>query len=494
MARRRTQPAETTPQARLSSAIKTARDIMRKDAGLSGDIDRIPQLAWLLFLKAFDAREQQREVTERNHRAAIEAPHRWRDWAADPDGPTGPELIAFVNDDLLPYLRELTGVDEEDPRDTLAAVFKETYNRMLSGYLFREVVDQVQKIDFASSDDIHTMAHLYESMLREVRDAAGDSGEFYTPRPAIRFVVQQIAPKLGESVLDPACGTGGFLVEALEELHPQVESVEQWRALQSDLRGIEKKPLPYLLGMMNLLLHGVEQPNLVRDNALAYPVTQIRRQDRVDVVVTNPPFGGEEEAANLKNFPIPTAETALLFLQLIVRRLTEGGRCGMVVPNGLLFGDGVAARIKKQLLEECDVHTVVRLPEGVFAPYTIIPTNLLFFEKTGRTREVWFYEIAPPEGQKRYTKTKPMRFEEFAECQAWWGGLSREARVENERAWRVPVGEIEADGWNLDRRNPNRGDDLAHRPPEELVAELIETEREIMALLEEIQVELRATS
>jgi len=496
MARRRAQPVDTTPQARLSSAIKTARDIMRKDAGLNGDLDRIPQLAWLLFLKAFDAREQQREVTERDYRPAIEEPHRWRDWAADPEGPTGLELLDFVNDGLLPYLRGLTGRDEHDPRDTLAAVFKETYNRMLSGYLLRDVVDNVQKVDFASSDDIHTMAHLYESMLREVRDAAGDSGEFYTPRPVIRFVVQQVAPQLGESVLDPACGTGGFLVEALEELRPQVESVEQWRALQADLRGIEKKPLPFLLGMMNLLLHGVEQPALVRDNALAYAVTQIRRQDRVDVVVTNPPFGGEEERVIQANFPdaTRTAETALLFLQLVQRRLKDGGRCGMVVPNGLLFGDGVAARIKQRLMEECDLHTIVRLPEGVFAPYTIIPSNLIFFEKTGRTREVWFYELTPTEGQKRYTKTKPMRFEEFAACQSWWGGSSREGRVEDERAWRVPVGEIEADNWNLDRRNPNRADDLAHRPPEELVAELIETEREIMALLEEIQAELRTAS
>jgi len=222
----------------------------------------------------------------------------------------------------------------------------------------------------------------------------------------------------------------------------------------------------------------------------------VRRADKVDVVLTNPPFGGEEERSIQENFPAGTrtAETALLFLQLIVRRLNEGGRCGMVVPNGLLFGDGVAARIKKQLLAECDVHTIVRLPEGVFAPYTQIPSNLLFFERTGRTREVWFYEIDPPVGQKRYAKTRPMRFEEFAECQAWWGGQGREGRVENPHAWRVSVAEIEEGDWNLDRRNPNRADDLAHRPPAELVAELIETEREIMALLKEIQSDLRTIS
>jgi type I restriction enzyme M protein len=488
---RRTEP--TTPQAKLNATIKSARDIMRKDAGLNGDLDRIPQLAWLLFLRAFDALEQRRELTERDHRPAIEAPYRWRDWAADPiTGQTGTELLDFVNVKLLPYLRELTGSGPHDPRDTLAAVFRETYNRMLSGYLLRDVVNKVSEVNFNSSDDIHTMAHLYESMLREVRDAAGDSGEFYTPRPVIRFVVQQVDPQLGETVLDPACGTGGFLVEAFEHIAPNVKTVEHRRELQANLRGIEKKPLPYLLGMMNLVLHGIEQPAIVRDNALAYPVTQIRASDRVDVVLTNPPFGGEEEKAIQTNFPeaTRTAETALLFVQLVERILKPGGRCGVVVPNGFLFGDGVAARVKERLLRECNLHTVVRLPDGAFAPYTDIPTNLMFFEKTGRTREVWFYEIPPPEGRKKYSKTRPMRFDEFSECTAWWGGRDRDRRAENERAWRVPVGDIERDAFNLDLRNPNRADDLAHRPPAELIAELIENERDVMRLLAEIEAEL----
>src|SRR3972149_3578747 len=216
-------PARATPKAALSAAIKTARDSMRKDAGLNGDLDRIPQLAWLLFLKAFDALEERREITERRYRPAIEEPSRWRDWAADPvDGRTGTELLDFVNNGLLPYLRGLAGTGEHDPRDVLAQVFRETYNRMLSGYLLRDVVNRVGEVNFGSSDDIHTMAHLYESMLREMRDAAGDSGEFYTPRPVIRFVVQQVDPRPGEIVLDPACGTGGFLVEALEHVRPQV--------------------------------------------------------------------------------------------------------------------------------------------------------------------------------------------------------------------------------------------------------------------------------
>jgi type I restriction enzyme M protein len=486
----------TTPQARLASTIKRARDIMRKDAGLNGETDRIPQLSWLLFLKAFDAHEAQREILDSSFRPAIEDPFRWRDWAADgTKGSTGDELLSFVNADLLPYLRGLTGSTDRDPRDILAAVFKETYNRMLSGYLLRDVIDCVNQIHFESSDDIHTMAFLYETMLREMRDAAGDSGEFYTPRPVIRFIVQQVDPKLGESVRDPACGTGGFLVEAIEHVRPEAKSVEQWHSVQDHMRGIEKKPLPYLLGMMNLLLHEVEQPAIVRDNALAHPVIEIREANRVDVVVTNPPFGGEEEKGIQQNFPAGTrtAETALLFLQLIQRSLRSGGRCGMVVPNGLLFGDGVAARLKTQLMKECNLHTIVRLPSGVFAPYTEIPTNLLFFEKTGRTKEVWFYEIFPPEGRKKYAKTRPMRYEEFAECQAWWGGANREGREENEHAWRVPLADIEEGGYNLDLKNPHGPEDLAHRPPEALIEDLLATEQEIQELLDSLRTDVGAS-
>jgi len=486
MARPKKTTPPVSPQAKLAAVIKSARDAMRKDAGLNGDLDRIPQLAWLLFLKAFDGLEVNREVTEANHRPSIESPYRWRDWAADANGPTGEALLEFVNGKLLPYLRSLSGTGSHDPRDVLAEVFKETNNRMLSGYLLRDVINKVNEINFASSDDIHTMAHLYESMLREMRDAAGDSGEFYTPRPVIRFMVQQVAPQLGEIVLDPACGTGGFLIEALDHLQPQVATTQQLRKLHTNLRGIEKKPLPYLLGMMNLVLHGVGQPNIVRGNALARPITQIGKRERVDVILTNPPFGGEEEKSIQANFPADkqTAETAWLFLQLVIRQLKDGGRCGIVVPNSVLFGEGLGARIKQQLLTECNLHTVVRLPDGVFEPYTAIPSNLLFFEKTGRTKQVWFYEIPPPEGRKKYSKTKPMRFEEFAGCQTWWN-----KRKENERAWRVPIAEIEASGFNLDMRNPHGPDDLAHRPPKELLEELIETEHEILGLLEGLRTE-----
>jgi type I restriction enzyme M protein len=482
------QATPTSPQAKLAAVIKAARDAMRKDAGLNGDLDRIPQLAWLLFLKAFDGLEANREVNEgKQFRPAIEAPYRWRDWAADADGATGDALLKFVNDKLLPYLRKLTGTGAHDPRDVLAAVFKETNNRMLSGYLLRDVVNKVNEINFASSDDIHTMAHVYESMLREVRDAAGDSGEFYTPRPIIRFIVQQVDPTLGEVILDPACGTGGFLVEALEHLAPNVKTAPQRRALHTNLRGVEKKPLPFLLGMMNLVLHGVGNPNITRGNALAQPIMSITKGERVDVILTNPPFGGEEEKGIQTNFPPgkQTAETAWLFLQLVIRRLKDGGRCGIVVPNSVLFVGGVGARIKEQLLAECSLHTVVRLPAGAFEPYTAIPSNLLFLDKGAPTKDIWFYEIPPPDGRKKYSKTKPMRFDEFAECQKWWS-----KRKENERAWRVPAADVAANGFNLDLRNPYRPDDLTHRPPTELLAELVDTEREIVTLLEKLAAEL----
>jgi type I restriction enzyme M protein len=460
---------------------------MRKDAGLNGDLDRIPQLAWLLFLKAFDGLEESREITDEKFRPAIDAPYRWRDWAADPNGRTGEALLTFVNLEMIPYLRGLSGTGAHDPRDVLAAVLKETHLRMLSGYLLRDVVNKVNEINFASSDDIHTMALLYESMLREMRDAAGDSGEFYTPRPIIRFIVQQVDPQLGEIVLDPASGTGGFLVEALDHLTPKVTTTTQLRALHSNLRGIEKKPLPFLLGMMNLLLHGVGQPNITRGNALAESITQIGKARRVDVVLTNPPFGGEEEKSIQANFPVDTqtAETAWLFLQLVTRLLKDGGRCGIVVPNGLLFGGGVGTRIKKQLLTESNLHTVVRLPDGAFAPYTDIPSIVLFFDKSGPTKDVWYYEIPPPVGRKKYSKTKPMQFDEFADCQAWWAD-----RVENARAWRVPISDLDSTDYNLDLRNPNRADDLAHRPPAELLAELVETETSILKLLQELQAEV----
>jgi len=475
----------------LSSTIKRARDIMRKDAGLSTDVDRIPQLSWILFLKAFDDLEKERALLNPNYRKAIEEPYRWRDWAAHEEkGSTGDELIDFVNNKLFPYLRGLIGTDEKDQRTVIAEVFREIYNSMRSGYLLRDIVNLVNGIDFTSSDDIHTMAHLYESMLKEMRDAAGSNGEFYTPRPVIRLIVNQIKPQIGEKILDPALGTGGFLTESFEFMTDQQKKAEDREILQyHTLFGIEKKPMPYLLGMMNLLLHGIEKPNIKRDNSLRTPLFEITEKDRVNVIMTNPPFGGEEEKGIMSNFPeaTRTAETALLFLQYIMRKLKDGGRCGMVLPDSTLSATGVTERIRKELLENFNLHTIIRLPNGVFAPYTSIRTNVLFFEKAGLTKEVWYYENPlPAERQKMrnpcYTKTKPLQYEEFNELQQWWSN-----RTENEHSWKASIDEIAKNHYDLDIDNPNMKKVSQSRSPEQIVHDVIEIEEKKVRLLEQIK-------
>jgi hypothetical protein len=336
-------------------------------------------------------------------------------------------------------------------------------------------------------------------MLREMRDAAGDSGEFYTPRAVVRFMVTVTNPRLGETVLDPASGTGGFLVEAFNHLSQQVKTVAHRKVLQEEsLFGCEPKTLPYLLCQMNLLLHGLDAPQIDPGNSLRFKLTDIGERDRVDVILTNPPFGGEEEKGIQGNFPEDkqTAETALLFLQLIMRKLRKHSlsamgrgikgemlpaRAAVVVPNGTLFGDGVCARIKEELLKEFNLHTIVRLPEGVFAPYTGIETNLLFFDRSGPTREIWFYEHWLPEGRKNYTKTQPLRYEEFSECIVWWSN-----RKENDHAWLVPVKQVIENGLDLDIKNPRGRDKLAHLPPNQLSKSISSKEKQAVSLMDEI--------
>lgn len=465
----------TTAQA-LGSLIKSARDLMRKDKGLNGDLDRLPLLTWIMFLKFLDDLEQQREqetaLSGKKFRSAVESPYRWRDWAADPQGVTGDELLAFINSDeatrpdgsrgpgLFAYLRSLTNSNGDDRREVIATVFKGVDNRMKSGYLLRDVVNKIAAIHFTSSDELHTLGALYESMLREMRDAAGDSGEFYTPRAVVRLMVDRINPLLGETVLDPASGTGGFLVEAFNHLAQQVKTIEDRKVLQEkSLFGCEPKSLPYLLCQMNLLLHGLDAPRIDSDNALRFKLSEIGEKERVDVILTNPPFGGEEEKGIQGNFPedMQTAETALLFLQLIMRNLKRkprGGRAAVIVPNGTLYASGVAARIRATLLAEFNLHTVVRLPKGVFEPYADIPTNILFFDHSLPTERVWFYDHPLPPHRAHlktpsYSATDPLRFEEFEPLIEWWGN-----RRENEYAWEESVSVIRGNDCNLDRKNP----------------------------------------
>jgi len=500
----------TTAQA-LGSLIKSARDIMRKDKGLNGDLDRLPLLTWIMFLKFLDDLEQQREEETKlagaKFKAAVEPPYRWRDWAANTQGVTGDELLAFINQDetnlpngkrgpgLFAYLRSLTSANGDNRRSVIATVFRGVDNRMKSGYLLRDVINKIGEIHFTSSEELHTLGALYETMLREMRDAAGDSGEFYTPRAVVRFMVEVTDPRLGETILDPASGTGGFLVEAFNHLSAQVKTVADRKTLQSQsLFGCEPKPLPHLLCQMNLLLHGLDAPQIDPGNALRFKLAEIGEKERVDVILTNPPFGGEEEKGIQGNFPEDrqTAETALLFLQLIMRKLKRQGssgkrpaRAAVVVPNGTLFGDGVCARIKEELLKEFNLHTVVRLPNGVFAPYTSIPTNILFFDRSGPAKDVWYYEQPLPEGRKNYTKTQPMQFDEFKGCMAWWA-----AREENARAWKVPVADLLATNCNLDRKNPRAKVDFEHLPPDQLADDILKKELRIVELMKEIKAAL----
>lgn len=452
-----------TTAERLGTVVKSCRKIMRKDKGLNGDLDRLPMLTWIMFLKFLDDMEQIEESRSKMRKAkfepSIKSPYRWRDWAAQENGITGPELLSFVTQEkttrpdgteglgLLKYLGSLRN-GKGSRRQVIGTVFGGANgsggitSRMQSGYLLRDVINQVNSINFLEQDELFTLGFLYESMLREMRDAAGDSGEFYTPRPVVRFMVDAINPQLGETVLDPACGTGGFLVEAFTHLSKQANTVAQRKTLQQEsIFGTEPKSLPYLLCQMNLLLHGVDAPQIVPDNSLAVKVTELGEKDRVDIIVTNPPFGGEEERGILNNFPatMQTTETALLFLQLIMRRLHRApkpGRAAVIVPNGTLFGEGVCARVKEDLAKNYNLHTIIRLPEGVFSPYADIATNILFFDRCKSTDTIWFYEVPLPEGRKKYTKTQPMQVEEFTDVLKWYR-LSK--RREDEHAWKVDM-------------------------------------------------------
>lgn len=513
-ARKKAAPKQLTTAQRLDSIIKSARKIMRKDKGLNGDLDRLPMLTWIMFLKFLDdmerIEEERAEIGGKDYRPIIEPPYRWRDWAAQADGITGPDLLSFLTAEkaerpdgtkgpgLFAYLRNLRGDNgRRERRDVIATVFQGFTNRMESGYLLRDVVNLIDGIHFDSSEEVHVLGRLYETLLREMRDAAGDSGEFYTPRPVVRFMVEVTDPKLGETILDPACGTGGFLTEAFLHLEKQADTVEKRRILQEEsIIGGEAKSLPFLLAQLNLLLHGLHAPHIDPGNALRFRLNEIGEAERVNVILTNPPFGGEEETGILNNFPEDrrTAETALLFLQLIMRRLKRAGRgrAAVVVPNGTLFGDGISARIKADLLEHFNLHTVVRLREGVFAPYTDIPANLIFFDTSGPTRDIWYYEQPLPEGRKKYSKTAPMAYEEFAGCLAWWND-----RKENDRAWKVNGAELvqrDVEGrviaCNLDIKNPHATEAEDHRKPQEIVDAIIERERKILSIMDEIKAEL----
>jgi len=468
----------------LTNSIKSLRDIMRKDAGVDGDAQRISQMTWMIFLKVFDDMEKEHEAEDDKYKSPLLEEIRWRNWAADREGITGEELLDFVNNKVFKILKNLKFEEGDDPKKfIIKQVFEDTYNYMKDGILMRQVLNKINEIDFTRSEDRHLFNDIYETILKELQ-SAGSAGEFYTPRPVTQFIVDMVNPKLGDKILDPACGTGGFLISALNKLKKKVKNVEDWELLQRRLIGIEKKPLPYLLCSTNFILHDIEVPQLKHDNSLQKNVRDIKADDKVDIVVTNPPFGGQEVKEIQSNFPqsLRSSETADLFLVLIMFILRDQGKAGIVLPDGSLFGEGVKTRIKEKLLSEFNLHTIIRLPVGVFNPYTGIRTNLLFFTKGEPTKEIWYFEHPLPEYRegKPYTKTRPIRYEEFNLEREWWN--DRENKKFKEFCWKISVKNIK--NYNLDIKNPNKADEEELLSKEEIIERIeknLEKSKDILA-------------
>ncbi|EDY86974.1 type I restriction-modification system, M subunit [gamma proteobacterium HTCC5015] len=476
----------------ISTLIKSIQDIMRKDVGVDGDAQRIGQLVWMLFLKIFDDREKEWELMNPDYQSPIPQQLRWRNWAADSEGMTGEKLKDFVDNKLFKQLKELTPQGEDRRAIVIRNVFEDAYNYMKSGQLLRQVINKMEEgINFNKTSERHELGTMYEQILKDLQ-SAGNAGEFYTPRAVTQFMVNRVDPKLEDTVMDPACGTGGFLTCAIDYKRKHyVETPEQEATLQNTIAGVEKKPLPHLLATTNLILHGIEVPDQIKhDNTLARPLRDWGPKERVDVIVANPPFGGQEEDGIETNFPsaFRTRETADLFMTLFIHLLRDGGRAAVVLPDGFLFGEGMKTRLKEKLLEECNLHTIVRLPNGVFNPYTGIKTNLLFFTKGKPTETVWYYEHPYPEGYKSYSKTKPMKFSEFQTEIDWWGteadGFA--SREETEQAWKMSIDDIKARNYNLDIKNPFEGEQVSHDPGE-LLAQYEQQQAEIQAIRHQLR-------
>ncbi|MBJ7901334.1 MAG: N-6 DNA methylase [Cyanobacteria bacterium RI_101] len=475
----------------IGTLVKSIQDIMRKDVGVDGDAQRISQLTWLLFLKIFDDKEREWEFLAPGYRSPLAPKHRWSSWAKNQEGMTGEELIEFINNDLFPTLKALaTAPGVSNQGKVIGSVFEDAYNYMKSGTLLRQVINVIEEdVDFNSSEDRHLFNDIYEKILADLQ-SAGNAGEYYTPRAVTQFMVDILNPRLGESFLDPACGTGGFLTCGIEHLRRQVKTPDDQNLLQATVHGVEKKPLPHMLAMTNLMLHGIDVPTNVRhDNTLAKPLRDYKPAERVDLILTNPPFGGMEEDGIEDNFPTKyrTRETADLFMALIMHLLkNDGGRAGVVLPDGFLFGEGVKTTLKQELLAGFNLHTIVRLPKGVFSPYTSIATNILFFEKGKPTETVWFFEHPYPAGYKSYSKGKPLTIQEFDREKAWWSH-----REQTEFAWPVPAPQIIERNYNLDCKNPHQIA-VDHGDPAALMAEFVAISEEVKAVQALLKSELTA--
>ena len=454
----------------IGGVLKSIQQIMWQDTGLNGDAQRIEQLGWMLFLKIFSDKDKELELLDDNYKSPIPDQFHWvkekGNWAGDDEGMTGDELLEFVDRKLFPALRNLDLSTGNKRALIVREVFEGNNNYMKSGINIRKVLNKLNEIDFNIAKDRHAFGELYETILKDLQ-SAGKSGEFYTPRAITQFITDVVNPQLGEKVLDPACGTGGYLTCAIEHLKKQAQTVEQRKSIEENITGWEYKPLPYLLATTNLILHDIEVPNIRFGDALDQPLSSFTERHRVNVILANPPFGGIVANGNESNFPqtFRTKESADLFLILMIHLLKQGGRAGIVLPDGSLTGDGVKQRVREKLLRDCNLHTIIRLPNSVFQPYATVATNLLFFEKGNHssthksdsingsdsfaTREVWYYEHRLPEGQKSYSKTKPIQPKEFAPIKKWWNH-----REESDICWKVDIKTIIERGYDLDIKNP----------------------------------------
>lgn len=477
----------------ISNLIKRLQNIMRQDAGINGDAQRIEQIVWMLFLKVYDAKEEFWEFHDDNYESIIPEELRWRNWAVDnKDGEalTGDALLEFVNIKLFPTLKNLY-IDENTERRSaiVKEIFEDTHNFMKDGIYLRQVINIIDEIDFTDYKERHAFNDIYETILKDLQ-SAGTSGEYYTPRSLTEFIIEVLKPNINDKVADFACGTGGFLISFLNYLDKNnlIKNPEDKESVNRNIYGIEKKPLPHLLCMTNMLLHDIDEPNIIHGNSLEKNIREYKENDKFDIITMNPPYGGIEGNSIKSNFPIEmqTSETSDLFMALILYRLKQNGRVGVVLPDGFLFGnDNAKIAIKEKLLSECNLHTIVKLPKGVFAPYTDITTNLLFFDRTEPTKEIWYFEHPLPSGYKNYTKTKPIRIEEFQIELDWWNN-----RVENEYAWKVSIEEIKNNQYNLDVKNPNTTNSEVNKSSKELLEEFKLSYKKVTDIICELEREL----
>lgn len=475
----------------ITGVIESIRKIMWQDSGLNGDAQRLEQLGWMLFFKVFCDKDQEMELMDDTYTSPIPQKYRWETWAANDEGMTGDILLNFIDREFFPAMRNLDLSTGNQRAVIVQEVFDGNNNYMKSGINIRKVLNKLNEIDFNSTKDRHAFGDVYEGLLKDLQ-SAGKSGEFYTPRAITQFIAKTLNPQLGERILDPACGTGGYLTAAIDNMQAQIQSVEDLKTLQNNIIGWEYKPLPYLLATTNLILHDIEVPNITYRDSLDQPLSEYRQKDRVDVILANPPFGGIVANSNENNFPqnYRTKESADLFLILMIHLLKVGGRAGIVLPDGSLTGDGVKQRVREKLLKDCRLHTIIRLPNSVFQPYATVATNLLFFEKLHHnnetagfaTQEVWYYEHRLPEGQKAYSKTKTIKESEFEPIKKWWNN-----REESDVCWKVSIDTLQARNFDLDIKNPNKTEEIIEHSSAELMTQLSDSLTKTNQLLDQLK-------